>query len=265
MNSHFPPYSIFVSSSDSYADLYDVFFDMFQRFWPDYQGEIYLQTENKEYKHADLNIICTKVGKHKAFGETLRAGLDKVPNDNILFIMIDYMFMGPVDSRQLSDLYHYFCQNSLASLCLTYQDLPSAGCSDRKDINKYLKSDHVFSYQIAFWKKDMLKEMALPHENPWTSEWYGNKRALKANLDIRGINGNASPIFVYNPAGCLHQGKWLPDAVKFLDEQKYKVDFQKRGLYRNDYNTLRIRIKIKKNMILHGLKGSYWRKIDQNR
>ena len=261
MNEQLTPYSVFVSSSDAYADLYDVFFDMFQRFWPDYHGEIYLQTEEREYHHEGLNIICTKVGKHDAFGETLRAGLDKVPHENILFIMIDYLFMGPVNTNQLTDLYHYFCQNNLASLCLKQQNLPSRVCSDRKDISHYLKSNHVFSYQIAFWRKEMLKEMSLPHENPWTSEWYGNKRAIKAHLDIRGINEHSVPVFIYHPAGCLHQGKWLPDAVQFLNEQNYKMDFMKRGLYQNDYNTLRVRMRIKKNMILHGLKGSYWRTI----
>ena len=234
---------------------------MFQRFWPDFHGEVYLQTENKDYKHDGLNIICTKVGKHKSFGETLHAGLDKVPNENILFIMIDYLFMGPVDNDQLATLYDYFCRNNLASLCLKYQNLPSQNCSDNKSVCRYLKSKHGFSYQIAFWKKKILKEMALPHENPWTSEWYGNQRALKANLDIRGLNANATPVFIYHPAGCLHQGKWMQDAVQFLNGLNYNVDFQKRGLYEDDYNTLRVRMKIKKNMILHGLKGSYWHTI----
>ena len=69
-------FSIFVSSSDNYSDIWDVFFDMFKKMWPEYNGQIYLQTQEKEYQHEGLNIICTKVGKLKGFGETLRAGLD---------------------------------------------------------------------------------------------------------------------------------------------------------------------------------------------
>ncbi len=254
-------YSIFVSSSDSYSDIWDVFFDMFQRFWPEYKGKIYLQTEEKEYAHEGLNIICTKVGKRKAFGATFRAGLDKVSENNVLLMMIDYMFMGAVNNHKLEEMFDYFCSHHLDSLCLVNQDLPSYICDNSNEISCYLPSKHVFSYQMAFWNKAMLKEMALPHENPWTSEWYGNKRAIKADLDIRTINKAAGQIFVYNLAGCLHQGKWLPDAVEFLESINYKMDFFKRGLYCDDYKKLHSRIKIKKNMILHGLMGSYWYRI----
>ena len=251
-------FSVFVSSSDSYSDIWDVFFDMYQKFWPEYKGKIYLNTEEKNYCHRGLNIICTKVGKHKAFGETFRAGLDVVKEDNVLVIMIDYMFMGAVNHAKLNELFIYFYQNNLDSLCLKHQGLPSVVCDDNPEISRFKPSCHVFSYQIAFWKKAILKEMALPHENPWTSEWYGNKRALQAKLDIRTINEKACRVFTYNAAGCLHQGKWLPDAVSFLQSLSYSMDFTKRGFYQNGYQTLRSRYNIKKNMILHGLKGSYW-------
>ncbi len=254
-------FAIFISSTDSYSDIWDVFFYMFKKFWPECDKKIYLQTEEKSYSYEGLNIVCTNVGKQKAFGATLRAGLDKIEEDNILFIMIDYIFMGFVETEKLDILYKYFCSQNLDSLCLKWQGLPGFACYDRKEINKYLPSNHVFNYQIAFWKKSVLYEMALPHENPWTSEWYGNKRALQANLDIRTINKKMRPVFVYDAAGCLHQGKWLLNAVDFLRDINYNVDFSKRGFYKNDYNTLRVRIRIKLNMILHGLKGSYWCKI----
>jgi len=261
MKATLPTYSVFVSSSDSYSDIWDVFFDMFQKYWPEYSGNIYLQTENMEYHHDDLNIICTKVGKHPAFGATLRAGLDKVPDNNVLFIMIDYLFMGKVNHEKVTDLYQYFCKNNLVSLCLKDQNLPSYPCSDRQDVSRYMVSDHVFNYQIAFWRKELLKEMALPHENPWTSEWYGNKRALKAKLDIRTINENACDVFVYNAAGCLHRGKWMNDAIAFLKEHHYTIDFDKRGVYEDDYKTVQTKFSIKKTMFLHGIKGSYWHRI----
>lgn len=41
-------FSIFVSSSDNYSDIWDVFFDMFKKMWPEYNGQIYLQTQEKD-------------------------------------------------------------------------------------------------------------------------------------------------------------------------------------------------------------------------
>lgn len=254
-------YSVFVCSSDSYSDIWDVFFDMFRRFWPEFDGEIYLQTEEKEYHRDDLNIICTKVGKRKAFGSSLRAGLDKVSSKNILLIMIDYMMMGSVSGKLLETYYRYFCSYNLDALYLVHQKLPMTECEEGTHISKLLPSEHTFSYQVSFWKKEMLKEMALPHENPWTSEWYGNKRALRAGLDIRCVNDKTKEVFIYNHAGCLHRGKWLPDAVAFLKDINYNVDFDKRGYYKEEYRSFKVRSLLKMTFILHGLKGSYWYRI----
>lgn len=254
-------YVVFVCSSDAYSDIWDLFFDMFHRNWPDFDGTIYLQTQEKEYSRKDFHIVCTKVGREKSFGAALRAGLDKVPTDKILLFMIDYMLMGTVDSSKLNIIFRYFSDNDIDALYLICQKLPMIVCKDEPNISKLQPSDHVFSYQVSFWKINMLKEMAMPHENPWTSEWYGNKRAIEAGLDIRGINDKEHNIFNYNHAGCLHRGRWLADAVDYLKNLHYYVDFSKRGCYQNEYRSFKVKLSLKLLFIWHGLRGSYWHKI----
>ena len=39
--------AVFVSSSDNYSDIWDLFFDLFYKYWPEYKGKIYLQTQKK--------------------------------------------------------------------------------------------------------------------------------------------------------------------------------------------------------------------------
>ena len=252
-------FAIFVSSSDNYSDIWDLFFDMFHQYWPEYKGKIYLQTQEKEYKHPNLNIICTHVGKLKYFGQTLRAGLDKIPEENILFIMIDYIFMGKVNHAKVMEYYQYFVQEKCDSLCLIFQNPPHPLKTDIESIILVLPPDRIFNYQIAFWKKSSLIEMALPHESPWTSEWYGSIRAYQLNYKIAEVANAKYNVFIYNPAGCLHQGKWLPDAIEFLKSINYKpIDYAQRGFYNNEYKTLKTRIKMKYNLIKHGLMGSYW-------
>ena len=254
-------YSVFVSSADSYSDLWDLFFDLFHKYWPEYDGKIVLNTQKKSYTYPGLNIKCTNVGYLNGFGRTLRAGLDQVETDYVLFFLIDFIFMGRVNHVKLEACFEYFDKNNLDALCLIYQNQPMESCFDSTEISKSLPSFHFFNYQVSFWKKSMLKEMALPHENPWTSEWYGNKRAIAAGLDIRAINDKTNDVFIYNKAGCIHRGKWLPDAVGFLKREGYHIDFRKRGYYQNEYQTFKVKLKLKLLFILHGLKGSYWRKI----
>lgn len=253
-------FSIFVSSSDTYSDIWPLFFDLFQKYWPEYKGVIYLQTQEKQYSHQDLNIVCTQVGKLKEFGRTLRAGLDKVPGENILFIMIDYIFMGRVDHLRIMQYYNYFVTHDADSLRLIEERFDLYKQTDNPDIKACLPPapNRFFSYQIAFWRKTLLKEMVLPHETPWSSEWYGDKRAHIIPLKLYSINSNTKMPILYDARGCLHRGKWLPNAVEFLNKLGYSIDFQRRGYYENDYITLHTRIKLSWMLKRDGIKGSYW-------
>lgn len=254
-------YSVFVSSSDSYSDIWDVFFHMFHKFWPEYEGKIYLQTEEKEYTYEGLNIICTKVGRRKAFGATFRAGLDKVSEKNVLLMMIDYMFMGQVKNDLLQSFYDHFCKEQLD--CLVLSALPLTCYHDSENSNLLVAEPPagraMFGFQMAFWQKDVLFNIVLPHENPWMAEWYGSSRAEKMKLRIEYLKDDILKPIPYDGRGCLHQGKWLDNAVQLLRELDYSFDFMHRGFYDDNkgYNSWKYRFKIKWVIWSTGFKGSY--------
>ena len=251
-------FSIFVSSSDNYSDIWDLFFDMFQKFWPEFQGKIYLQTETKDYRHDGLNIVCTKVGKHKGFGATLHAGLDKVKEDTILFMMIDYLFMGQVNNDKIEEYFDMFIRENVDTLRLIDDSIINFENTDNPDIKRCLPPapHRFFSYQMGFWKIKSLKLMVLPHETPWSSEYYGDKRAHLLPLKLLSIKDRTLMPIYYDARGCLHRGKWLDNAVDFLKKENYSIDFSKRGFYDNDYQKSHWAVTwmIKRD----GLKGSYW-------
>lgn len=253
-------FAVFVSSSDNYSDIWDLFFDLFYKYWPEYKGPIYLQTQEKEYTHPNLNIICTKVGKMKYFGQTFRAGLDKIPNENILLIMIDYIFMGKVNHQKMVSYYTFFSNHDMDSLRLVEERFEHCQETDNPNIKQcFPPAPHrFFSYQIAFWRKDALKEMALPHETPWTSEWYGDKRASIIPIKLYSIKKEIERPIPYDLRGCLHRGKWLSNAVDFLNGINYQIDFDKRGYYTNEYASFKTRIELSWKLRMDGLKGSYW-------
>ena len=209
---------VFVSSSDSYADMWPVFFDLFKMNWPEYKGTIYLNTEEKTFHKEGLNIECTRVGKLGSFGQVFRAGLDKIKSDQLFLMMIDYIFMGKVNHLKLSEYYNYFISTGIDSLCLLHPDYTILKPTALQDINMVtIPARDMFSYQIAFWKKQTLYEMALPHENPWTSEWFGSLRANKMKVQLGCLSKETEPPIPYDPAGCLHKGQWLENAVAYLD------------------------------------------------
>lgn len=255
----YPP--IFLSSADSYSDIWDLFFTMFKKYWPEYDGIIYLNTQEKEIKVDGLKIVCTKLGNLGSFGKEMRKCLDLIKSDYVMLMLIDFIFMDKVNDEKIKEYFEYFKNNNLDTL--NFQYYPSKnqiqlGNSDFIQVEP--PAPHVFfNYQIAFWKKTVLYEMVLPHENPWTSEWFGTQRAEKMNIKQALVKNNIGSPINYHPSGCLARGSWHPVAVSFLRKNEISVDFSKRGIANlNEPQTLQKRYTIKKTIITDGLKGSYW-------
>lgn len=168
--------------------------------------------------------------------------------------------MDKVNSEKIEEYFKFFIEDNLDSLCLEYQNYPNLEKTKHPELVYVLPPapNIMFSYQIAFWKKSVLYEMVLPHEDPWLSEWFGSKRAEKMKIRLACPNKNVSWPIVYDLRGCLHQGKWLENAIEFLKSNNYSFDFKKRGLYTDGYKTLSFKIKIKWKIWKAGLKGSYY-------
>lgn len=251
---------IFISSADSYSDLWPLFFDLFKMNWPEYEGQIYLNTHEKNFRYDGLNIKCTRVGRLNSFGRTFRAGLDKIQSDHILLMMIDYIFMGPVNNLKVKEYHDRFISSDLDTLCLIFQEeyreLAKTGLTDLRTVVP--PSPFMFSFQMAFWKKEVLYEMALPHETPWTSEWYGTLRANRMKIKMACLSEEVQQPIPYDAAGCLHKGKWLGNAVEYLQQVNYPMDFNKRGYYKEPPYNFKNRLKTKVSFVIDGLSGSYW-------
>lgn len=232
---------IFISSSDSYSDLWPIFFDLFKKFWPEFSGVIYLNTESKTFVFDGLKIECTQVGKFKYFGQTFRAGLDKVSGQEVLLIMIDYFFMEKIDHQLITEYYQHFRKHNYDSICLNRNAYSSSEPVGFKDLNRVIApSKNMFSYQIAFWKKEVLYKMALPHESPWLSEWYGTLRANTLKIKLGHIDGLS--VISYLEEGALHKGKWVPAIISFLSMFSYDIEYEKRGYFTTDNTSLRARL-----------------------
>ncbi len=232
--------TVFVSSSDAYADIWPAFFALFKREWPSFRGVIYLNTEQSDFEFDGLRIICTKVGKRRGFGETLKAGLDRIcDGDVILLLMIDYFFEGKVDVEKLAKLHCCFRKENVDVLYL----MPDKAVSEAmlaKDSRPY---GHVrkldiprFSFQAAFWKRSSLKKLVVNWEDPWHTEFYAQLRMrfMRPFPNIWMYQTVPLPI-PYDPAGSLHGGgKWLMPVLDRIDMRGIDIDLSKRAIYKYD-------------------------------
>lgn len=269
----YPP--IFLSSSDDYSDIWELFFMLFKRYWPEYNGTIYLNTQEKEIKVDGLNVICTKLGHLGSFGKEMRACLDQIDSENVMLMLIDFIFMGKVNDNKVREYFEFFKRHDLDTINFQYFNSMNQLETDNPDLVFVFPPAPMqsvyFNYQVAFWKKNTLYEMVLPHENPWTSEWYGSKRAEKMNIKQVLVKDTVGSPIIYDASGCLSKSKWHPVAVEYLKKEKIDIDFNKRGYVNwGSKQTLKKRLLAKKMFVMAGLRGSYWdlfmrRSIDESK
>ena len=224
---------IFVSSSDAYSDVWPAFFTIFKREWPEYKGTIYLNTEHLEYTHEGLDIVCTKLGKQRYFGETFLRGIEYVKGEKFLLMMIDYFIERRVDVARLQEIFDIFTNKNADTFTLMTQ--PYGFCLLRSNPEYSLIDcsagwQIMFSFQSAFWRKDSLKRIILPWENPWQAEYLGSRRAALCKMNFYLLTSRDYMPIVYDEAGVLHGGgKWLMSALARVNLSGVPLDMTKTG------------------------------------
>jgi hypothetical protein len=235
-------FAVFYHTCDQYADLWEPFCHFFSKYWPDYSGKIYLNSEEKDFEYPGLNIVNLKVGT-KNFSHRELAGLARVEEKNILLMMDDLFLMGPVNTQAVMEYYEYFVSADLDSL--VFRDFASFEVKIPVNVREASvvvpPSTDMLSSQLAFWKKSSFMKLLNPDDGPWEMEWFGSMRANLSHVKLVCTNEAVIPSL---PEGGLHRGRWVEKIVQFLDDEAYdKIDLNTRGFYRPAKATLKQRWK----------------------
>ena len=218
---------IFISSSDAYSDLWPAFFSIFKREWPEYDGQIILNTENKNFTFPDLDIICTNANTNSKlkFGEVFKNGINKIKSDHFLLFMIDYFIESKVDTTYLQELYQKFLNSDTEALFLQklgpvplhiFQDEDIVQMDIQRSVG--IAKESIFSFQVAFWRKECITKYIADWENPWFAEYFGCRRAKIFNPKLWMLSGNQKFPISYSGLGVLHGGgRWLDEAISRID------------------------------------------------
>lgn len=227
---------ILVNSTDSFEDCWDPFFTLFAKYWPEFTGKIYINTENKVYQHDGLNIvpICSKLTK-SSWSASLINALDVIDADTILYLQEDYFFHRPVSNEAVQHFYSEFLKLDIDCLHLT--DQCTSGPLTRKT-NQLMQvqsgAPYFASTQAAFWKSNVLKSIIRHWETGWEFEKYGSRRAAKLDLQIYCVNpdiygvGKKKEIVPYILTGII-KGRWNPIVEKLFQNHGIQIDFSIRG------------------------------------
>jgi hypothetical protein len=230
-------FSILVNSTDSFSDCWLPFFTLFNKFWSDFEGKIYLNTETKSFKYKNLNIISVKSNlRQGSWSECLKYAIDLIEEDSFIYMQEDYFLHSNVNNKLINKYFDFFKNNNFDCLHLTDQ------CNDGPFIKETTnpnfweipkKTRYRASTQAAFWKKKSFINILRPWESGWDFEKFGSNRSnqtlqkiMCVNQDLHNIKSNQLIPYIFTG---IIKGKWKNEVKDLFKNNNIIVDFEKRG------------------------------------
>jgi len=227
-------YSILVNTTDVFEPCWKPFFQLFKYYWPDYNGNIYLNTENKDFTYDGCNIIPLKNAMSqdvKKWSDRLLSALDAIESDIIVYMQDDYFLNGFVQTKEIEKCVRLMRNHSIAYINLTHfaTKYPSHAPN-----NQYVWSldngmQYRVSLQASLWNIPRMRKFIVNGETPWNFEKKVVARTDASSDTFYCVNRNMynsnNTIIPYVATGVL-KGKWNTVKIKDLfDRHNIRVNY----------------------------------------
>ncbi len=208
--------SILINSCDKYSDVWQIFFPLFFKYWPDCPWDIYLGSNEKTYN--DPRVIPILVGKDNSWAESAYKMVSALPTDNFLFFLDDFLIFWKVDTFKVIHIYKIF--QKLNANCIRLRNSPVINNTVHgfsEIVERPKGESNRIALDVAFWKRDFFIKMLKFGENPWQMEINGSIRSNKYN----GIYSTKEWIIIRRNG--LEGGKWMRYNLKLLEKEGLSI------------------------------------------
>jgi len=216
--------AVLISSCDKYQDLWEPFFTLFFRYWPDCPYPVYLGTNHLVYGHPGVKTITA--GDDTDWSSSFRCTLEQIQYPEVIVMMEDFLPTKSVDTAKIEKLITYM--QAKGAGCLRLCPRPDLSCLDNPEVGEISKgADYRLSLQAAIWNKQTLLELLREGESAWELELNGTKRTNDLDVPFLCVTGD-SPI----PYFCtgVTKGKWVREAVELCKKEGIEVDLTVRSV-----------------------------------
>jgi hypothetical protein len=232
-------WGVFVNTSDGFADCWEPYFKLFSKYWPNFEGSIYLNTEKMDYCFPNLNIIALKVLKDfknnkKSWSHCLLAAIDLIEEDIVLQTFEDCFLIDYVNHTEIAKLVNIMIKEDLTFIGLGGNNGPYFKTEYTGLLGVEKGDPYRINTQPSLWNIRKIKKFIKKHESPWFFEVYGSERTKYFHDKIYAIDedyyGGEFTLFP-NLEG-LRRGKWEKNGiVDIFRNNNIDIDYSIRGFY----------------------------------
>lgn len=214
--------AILVVSCDRYADLWQPFFYLFFRFWPDCPYKIYLLSNKTIVKFS--NVINIAIGEDRSWSDNLLLALKQIPEEYVLLHIEDLFLIDFVDSKKVEQFFNFAIKNNVNYLRMHASPQPDQPYNELVGV---VSRGTIYrtSTVMSLWKKSFLCKLLKSGETAWDFEIYGTIRSDAYG----GFYSSYKSLFpIIN--GVI-KGKWRRSVVKKITKLGIRLNLVKRPVF----------------------------------
>ncbi|MFH1427400.1 MAG: hypothetical protein ABIG60_02630 [Patescibacteria group bacterium] len=233
--------AVFVSSCDAFQDIWNPFFILFFRYWPDCPFPIYLISNYKIYQDERVKTIA--VGEDKKWASNLKNVIKQYSYPYLIYFQEDYLLKTKVDTKHILELLEILKNEQAACLRLYPSPGPDKFFKNYKDIGEINKNvNYSFSTQASLWSSKILYNILPDGISGWDMELKEKERVKKISQPFLSVKKNKPAINYF--ATAIKKGRWYYDAIKLCQKEGIKINKEKRPIEKFSRYVLRKLINI---------------------
>lgn len=215
--------SILIPSCDAYADLWEPFFTLFFKFWPDCPFKIFLGSNTLSYNDARVTVLYSNHGKN--WTNRTKEHLEMIETEYVLLCLEDFFMQSPISTPKILSAFDVLKLVNGIVMRLTPRPAPD------KRLKQYLEIGLIdsgapfrVSTQTAIWKRESMISLMREGESIWEFEDRGSRRS-----DVLGdkFYGVWRPLMTYKHH-VVERGKWFRHEAEKFGSMNIGCDFKKR-------------------------------------
>lgn len=218
--------SIIYNTCDKYESLWSGFFSLFNKYWPNCNNTIILNTETKQFHFKNLNIKRPiNYIEGCSWSQRLLNSLDSIDTPYVVLILDDFYLKSKVDLDKLDQCVNRMEENEKIKL-FTFGWQPGPNINDNLDPNYELRgrfAKYRVNAQIGLWRVSYLRKILRSYENPWQFELSGSFRSSLIGGKLYSLKKDAPLVFDYDWGFLIIRGRVNRKIANYFVENE-KID-----------------------------------------
>ena len=231
-------YSVIISTCEKYSDLWDIYFNLFKKNWPDCPAKVYLVTDAATDRCFE-GVEIISAGEDTEITERLDKALSIVDSRYILFTLDDYFLTEKIDNSKIDTALRFINDHSVDYVRLysaSRHYLRREGAQESFDYPGYFFRDisegnYKVSLYAGLWRTDFMRKTLKEKRNAWQYEVALTQMARDMDARCAISNHHEFPIL-----DVIRKGKLLHKADSYLRKNGYHLNTRQIISYRVEFS-----------------------------